>query len=333
MMDDVTEQLISVVMPVYNSEKYLHVAIASILNQSYPHFEFIIVDDGSQDKSQSIISSITDKRIKYIRNVENKGIVYSLNKAIEISKGNFIARMDSDDVSLPRRFELQIKAFKDNPQLVVCGTWYKSIYKDRFLNNNKLAVSNGQMKAQLLFGNPICHPSVMFKKTVWENNSGFLKEEINCEDFGLWSRAKDAGDFYNIPQYLLNYRIHDSNVSKTNTVLRIQAENNIIAASFARQLNVQSAYPSLINSDVRINDTTEFINAAFQQIQNKDNDYKNWAKGGLFRLLISKIGLRHAIRKYKGSDGVFLTQELLYFINEKFRNRLIHGRKFIIDRF
>jgi hypothetical protein len=162
---------------------------------------------------------------------------------------------------------------------------------------------------------------------------GFLEEEINCEDFGLWSRATETGDFYNIPQYLLNYRIHDSNVSKTNTAFRIRAENNIIAASFARQLNIKSIYPSLMNNDRTIKDITEFINAAFQQIQCKDKDYKNWAKGGLFRLLVSRSGVRHAIWKYKGNDSMFLIQELLHFINEKIKNRFIHCRKFIIDRF
>jgi glycosyltransferase involved in cell wall biosynthesis len=333
MIDRNVNELISVVMPTYNSGRYLSRAIESILNQSYSHFEFIIIDDGSQDNSEEIILKYFDKRIRFLKNKQNMGIVYSLNTAIKLSKGVYIARMDSDDVSFPRRFELQIKAFKNNPQLAVCGSWYKSIYKDRFLNNHQLPVTNGQVKAQLLFGNPICHPSVMFKKKVWNNNLGFLNEEVNCEDFGLWSRAIETGDFFNIPQYLLYYRIHDSNVSKTNIGLRIRAENIIIAASFARQLNVQSAYPCLINNDGSKKDMTEFINAAFQQIQYKDKDYKNWAKGGLFRLLISKVGFQYAIRKYKGIDGIFLIQELLHFTNDKFRNRLIHCRKFIIDRF
>lgn len=333
MLFNENHELISVVMPVYNSESYLGLAIESILNQSYPHFEFIIIDDGSTDKSQLIIEGYADSRIKYIRNDRNKGIVYSLNKAIEASKGNVIARMDSDDISTQKRFETQIKCFKDNPNLALCGTWYKSIYKNQFLNNNQLPISNSEVKAQLLFGNPICHPSAMFKKEVWAQNSGFLPEDLNCEDFGLWSRAIENGDFYNVPQYLLHYRIHDSNVSKTNIKLRIQAENRIIAASYILQLEINISYPKIIDNKKEEKSVVEFINAAFEQIHNKDKNYKNWVKGNLFRFLISESTLITAITKYKGSTFTFLIQELLLFIAEKFKNRIIHTRKFIIDLF
>src|SRR5215212_8979259 len=98
---------ISVILPVYNGEKFLGQAIESILGQSFPDFELIIVNDGSGDNSENIILSYTDKRVVYLKNQENSGLVSSLNRGVSVAKGKYIARMDADDISLPDRFKLQ----------------------------------------------------------------------------------------------------------------------------------------------------------------------------------------------------------------------------------
>uniref|UniRef100_UPI004048422E glycosyltransferase family 2 protein n=1 Tax=Algoriphagus sp. TaxID=1872435 RepID=UPI004048422E len=326
-----SEVVLSVVMPVYNAGEYLQDAIDSILNQSYKDFEFIIINDGSVDNSESIILNYTDKRIRYISNETNRGIVYSLNRAVESSKGLFIARMDQDDISNSKRFELQLKAFSDNSNLILCSTWYTSIYKNRFLSNNTLPVNDGQIKAQLLFGNAICHPSVMFRKKVWTDHLGYWEEDINCEDFGLWSRAALSGEFYNLPIFLLKYRIHNMNMSKNKGMLRVQSEIKIIENSFKLQLNLEDF--SSIWKTSKPKQIIEFVNFAFEKVEHSEEDYKEWVNRGLFRLLVSKVGLKTAVRNFIGIDPFFLKKELLHFVNEKFKNRLFHTRKFLIDLF
>ena len=109
--------LITVLMPVYNGEKYLQQAIESILKQTFTDFEFLIINDGSTDNSENIILSYDDSRIRYIKNEENLRLIRTLNKGIELAKGKYIARMDCDDISLPYRFEKQLKEFQNNPHL------------------------------------------------------------------------------------------------------------------------------------------------------------------------------------------------------------------------
>src|SRR5690606_10174743 len=115
--------VVSIIMPVFNVEPYISDAINSILNQSFKEFELIIVNDASTDHTEKIINGIKDKRIVYIRNQENVKIVESLNTGLDIVQGEFIARMDGDDLSLPERLEKQVNFLNRNPDVGVCGTW------------------------------------------------------------------------------------------------------------------------------------------------------------------------------------------------------------------
>lgn len=321
------KELISVIMPVYNSGKYLGEAINSILNQTYSHFEFIIIDDGSIDNSQEIIESFTDERIRYIKNTSNKGIVYSLNKAIELSTGDYIARMDSDDISMPERFECQINEFRKNSKLVLCGTWYKSIYKNRFLSYNKVPVTSDQIKAQLLFSNAVCHPSVMIKKSVFKDDLKYLKEDFNCEDFGLWSRMVELGEFYNIPKYLLKYRIHDTNISNSNKSLRAISVDNIKAQNFNRQLNMLEEISDIVKYGQGIDEMIYFANITLSLVSSKSEEFRCAVTTGLFRFLVSKIGLLSSIKLHQYNNSRFLLSELFIFIEEKFNSLFINSRK------
>ena len=113
---------ISVLMPAYNAEKYIGEAIESILNQTYKDFEFIIINDGSIDRTEDIILSYDDPRIIYLKNKENSGIVASLNNGLKQAKGQYVARMDADDISLPTRFEKQLQYMESNQHIFVLGT-------------------------------------------------------------------------------------------------------------------------------------------------------------------------------------------------------------------
>jgi glycosyltransferase involved in cell wall biosynthesis len=211
--------LISVLLPVYNAEKYIEQAIYSILNQTFSDFELIIINDGSTDNSLAVIQSITDKRIIII-NQENKGLIVSLNYGIDISKGEYIARMDADDIAFPTRFEAQLKLFSDNKKLGLCGT---STENFGAISNQKIRSNNDQfLKSYLLFGPPFAHPSIMMKRALLvQNNIRYDSNFMHCEDFALWSALKPYCSFSNVAEVLLKYRVHSEQVTNqfSSTVL------------------------------------------------------------------------------------------------------------------
>lgn len=162
-----TMPLISVVMPVYNAELYLDEAIQSITNQTYKKFEFIIINDGSTDKSLEIIKKYKDEysRIVLISR-ENKGLVFSLNEGISKAKGKYIARMDADDISLSTRLEEQVAFMEENQEIGVCGSWVEVFGDNRKNTIWKMPKSNEELKTRLLFSVPVAHPSVMMRKEI-----------------------------------------------------------------------------------------------------------------------------------------------------------------------
>ena len=159
--------LVTVLLPVYNSEMFLREAIDSILSQSFKDFEFLIINDGSSDNSLNIINSYHDQRIKLIDNIQNKGLIFSLNKGIDLAKGKYIARMDADDISLPERLETQINYFQKYPNAEVICSPIITITESGGLTKNWEADNNirtvEEIKKNLPKENCIAHPSVMIK--------------------------------------------------------------------------------------------------------------------------------------------------------------------------
>lgn len=206
---------ISVVMPVYNGEKYLREAIDSILNQTFSNFEFIILNDGSTDKTEEIILSYTDPRIVYVKNEENLQIVKTLNKGIALAKGKYIARMDADDISMPERFAKQFAFMEANPDVGVCGTWLKTF--GEISDVLQMPVSHDEILVTLLFNSCIMHPTVFMRKTVLCAQTVIYDENYNkAEDYELWTRLIFKTKFANIPQALLNYRILDTSNNRSH---------------------------------------------------------------------------------------------------------------------
>lgn len=214
-MDNSLNQIlpvVSVVMSVYNGENYLREAIDSVLNQIFYDFEFIIINDGSSDKSLSIIQSYQDKRIFLIDNSENKGLIFSLNKGLEIAKGKYIARMDADDICLPERFDLQVKQFENHPNAMIVGSDYYLLDGDKNTYIKNINDSDYQ-KAVLLFTPCFCHPTVMMKNVFKDNHIFYDKNFIHAEDYKLWTDLNAFGDYLNINKPLLKYRHHVSQIS------------------------------------------------------------------------------------------------------------------------
>ncbi len=210
-------------MPVYNGEKYLNAAIDSILNQTFPNFEFIIINDGSTDKTEDIILSYKDIRIRYVKNEVNLQIVKTLNKGIKLAKAKYIARMDADDISSPKRFETQIEFMENNINIDICGTWMKSTDNKYMWKYPK---NHDEIKAQMIFNSALSGASTIIRRSFFDTFK-FNNNYNKAEDYYLWCCAIDSKRFYNLPKTLYCYRLHDE---MTNVVARskqISVANNI----------------------------------------------------------------------------------------------------------
>ena len=218
---------ITVLMPVYNGEKYLQESIDSILNQSYSAFEFLIIDDGSNDNTVGIIEEYQDERICLVQNEHNLGIAATLNKGITMSRCEYIARMDSDDVAHVNRLSEQLRFMDDNPDVAVCGSLMDSVDNPQIIYDFPCGEI---VDFHLLYGPPVAHPSAMIRKSVLVQNGFFYDETIKyAQDYDLWSRVSKAARITNIPQVLMSYRTHSGQVSQCNI-----EEQNFYANSVRR---------------------------------------------------------------------------------------------------
>lgn len=227
---------LSVLMPVYNAEDYLIEAIDSVLNQTYRDFEFIIIDDGSQDGSSHIIKSYSDPRIKYLRNETNLRISKALNKGIALAGGKYIARMDADDVCHPQRFEQQLTYLEKHPEIDIVGSWTCN-FSDNFRYYNKTKTKPEQIKVKTLFGSPFIHPSVMGKAAIFKAYK-YSPDFVPSEDYEFWNRLTFHKEVVaaNLPSYLLNYRATPS-IHKRGYNLRSQLNKIIYKRTFKHLFN------------------------------------------------------------------------------------------------
>jgi glycosyltransferase involved in cell wall biosynthesis len=207
------QYLVSVILPVYNAEKYISEAIWSILNQTHKNFELIIIDDGSTDRSLEIIETIIDPRIILITR-ENRGLIKTLNQAISLAKGDFIARMDADDISHPRRLELQLNFLLQHPDVGVIGSYVECVDENGvLLCIRKPPRLNYFLKGMCLFGVPFSHPSIMVNYKLIGEEYYYDEKYVHAEDFELWVRLSKNFKFGLVAECLLKYRILNSSVS------------------------------------------------------------------------------------------------------------------------
>ena len=161
---------VTVLMPVFNGERYLQEAIASILGQTFTDFELLIIDDGSTDKSTGIIKSFTDKRIQLVKNVQNIGLIKTLNKGIDLANGEYIARMDCDDISLSQRLEKQVNFLNRHPETSVVACHIVQINSDGkesgSWQDEMTANSFSEIRSTITRTNCIAHPSIIMRKNI-----------------------------------------------------------------------------------------------------------------------------------------------------------------------
>lgn len=202
---------ISVFMPAYNSEEFIAEAIESILNQTFKDFEFIIINDGSTDHTWDIIQKYArqDNRIRAYSRCINKGIVYTANEGFELARGEYIARMDSDDISLPERFEKQIKYMETHPDIGLLGAWTQ--YFPGFDISKRPKNIN---LFYLLKDCPVDQPVVMIRKSVIDKyHLRYDEDYLACEDQELWFRLIKVSRIANLQELLLMHRWHGNNIS------------------------------------------------------------------------------------------------------------------------
>jgi len=205
--------LCSVVMSVYNGEEYLKESIDSILQQSYVNFEFIIIDDASTDSSLEIIQSYDEPRIILIQNNKNLFLAASLNKGIRIAKGDYIVRMDADDVSMPERLMKQVSFMELNPQVGISGTCSEIIGYG--MGHGNYSQDDQTIKFKLLHECHLLHPTLIIRKELIFDNDLFYNEEFRKnQDYELFLRGIDITEYANLPDVLIEYRHTEENIKR-----------------------------------------------------------------------------------------------------------------------
>lgn len=230
---------ISVLLPVYNTkEPYLREAVDSILVQTLADFELIIVNDASTDANvEKVVQTYTDPRIRYYRNAENTGISRTRNRLIELARGEYLAVMDHDDVSLPQRFEKEAAYLDAHPEVGVVSC-HVELFQGK-TGFERMPAEDAEIRLALVTVCALVHPASMIRKSVLiETNIRYEDAFSPAEDYALWCRLIPHTKFHNVPEVLFRYRFHDLNTSS------VQSER-ILRAGLAVRCFVKADYPAL----------------------------------------------------------------------------------------
>lgn len=219
-------------MPVYNNEQYILDAVESILNQSYQNYEFIIIDDASTDKSSSIIENYcSNKKIILLKNQFNRGISYCLNIGMQLAKGDYIVRMDSDDISVTNRLETQVAFMESCPEIGISGSSTEIINeKSEIIGTRHVFTNDQQIKIALLLGETsLAHSSIIMRKDFIYTYALFYNPAYDlAEDYELFCRGSNLGKYQNIDDFLLKYRVHSQSVSCSYKIEQTKCARHIL---------------------------------------------------------------------------------------------------------
>lgn len=300
---------VTVIMTTYNSEKYLHEAIDSIINQTFSDFEFIIIDDESTDSTLDIIKSYLDPRIKLIVNPDRRGVAYARKIALEMARGEYIAVLDSDDIAYSNRLQLQVDYLIQHPYVHLLGSAYEIIDKDGvLLHTYNPPTDSLDIRWALLFKNVIGHSTVMFKRNVALKLGGYDPQFLVAEDFDLWVRFAVYGKVAQLDQPLVQWRSTPQGIQnkdpaniKKYSVLAVMKSIKLqtgqeITFSAAQCL----AYPSRVySSDMIVLEVCKILSACYSyfifNIASTDYERKKLSEDAAMRLcnLTYSCGLNH----------------------------------------
>ena len=209
---------ISIIMAVYNGEDYIELAIDSVLSQSFTDYEFIIVDDCSTDATEKIILSYKDTRIKYLRNKVNVGQTPSLNIGLKLANGEYIARIDADDIYLPGKLKKQFDFMEKNKDIAICGTNGLKIDENgKVIGTLKVPQKPKEILFNIYYGSPLIHVSVLMRRSVIIENGPYDENFPYCADFALWSNLlKKQYQIANLPNELIKFRTFEGSLGVIN---------------------------------------------------------------------------------------------------------------------
>lgn len=227
---------VSVLMPVYNAEKYLNEAIESILNQTFADFELVIINDGSTDRSEEIILRYQDARIRYFKNEVNLKLIKTLNRGLELVAGKYIARMDADDISELNRLQVQFEFMEANPEVGIVGTGFIN-FKGESTEISRVMYkpTHDEICFNQLYQIHLSHGTCMIRAEVLRLNSlNFSLEFEHAEDFELFTRMSSFTKLANIQAYLYRVRHHEQEVSKLFATIQTQNSYRLIKRGFEK---------------------------------------------------------------------------------------------------
>lgn len=210
---------ISVIMGVKNGERFLRESVESILVQTFNDFEFIIVDDGSTDATSEILKEYVarDPRVKIITNVQNLGLTKSLNIGVRAARGEYIARMDADDISLPERFEKQVKFLDEHPDHALVGSWAEVIdEKGNKIGKFEYPTEDAELKKILIKINPFIHASIMMRRNALGQIGLYDEAWRYGQDYELYFRLASVAKIANLPEFLLKHRVDADSITRKN---------------------------------------------------------------------------------------------------------------------
>ncbi len=300
---------ISVLMPVYNAEKFLKEAIDSTLNQTFKDFELLIINDASTDNSKKIIMFYDDKRIRYFENDKNLGVAVTLNKGLKLARAELIARMDADDISFPNRFALQYKEMQKDKEITILASNYDVVdERGKFLYTEKYAKSPEEIYYTLQFRNCLGHPTAMFRTHIILDIFNGYDKDHEAEDYDLWLKISSK---YKISK--INISLFKLRTSK-NSRMRAMGRKVDDDAIFLAKKNLELLTSGKINLKI-----TEILRRNFTDFRTSSSIKFSKEEIKKAILIIQKIN-----NKLLADPPVFLKRSVLEKIVTKKCNSLKH---------
>lgn len=299
---------VSIILPVFNAEKFLQKSIQSILSQSYVNIELIIINDGSTDSSADIINKFNDERIVHLQNKKNLGLISSLNIGFSKASGEFIARMDADDISHPLRIEKQVNFLKYIKKPALVGTNIIIINSNNeIIKIPRIMQSKCNENHWLKYRKcPVHHPTIMMNREIYDTLGDLYKvEDKHIEDYAAWFRINEKFPIYNLQERLLFYRVHESNISLIYNKFQIDSIAKLLTSYYyklqGKKHTAQIAQSLLLLEKSRDLDLGKLFEGAtlIYQDYRRSNPDNNFAKNDLAYSIIN-IGLKSSLK-----DAIF----------------------------
>lgn len=311
-----TPPLISVIMPVYNGSAFLKEAIESILSQTYNNFELIIIDDGSKDSSYKIIKQFKDDRIRILRQA-NHGLPYSLNKGISLSRGQYIARQDQDDISMPSRLEKELQLLISRPSVGAVSTFFTYFDENTFEPGETITqpYKSTDIRRSMLLHNPIGHGTVMFKRSVFDKAGPYSDELGPIEDFQLWLKILDVCDFAIVPENLYLYRLNSNGMSSKGSEKQKKETHTLTEMKWKKQFPYKNKQQIIKDGYYYRNSSSIFAEQLFIQYINQNIELaKRCFQKGYFRW---GYEITSALKKIDNNSYHYLKNDMLRSLLKK----------------